>query len=131
MTEEKQMEVWSIEELIAMTDTVQNKDIEWQGKILTIQYCELTEEEEPKMLLPDDDMPTEEQNDYYREIASQRVARMISKANEKNPEGTTLSDDNWGKMPTTLRWQISGTVLGTSVTEGDGPTTKDFQDGRK
>tara|TARA_Y100000310_G_scaffold154676_1_gene154190 strand:+ start:1580 stop:1969 length:390 start_codon:yes stop_codon:yes gene_type:complete len=129
MTEEKQMEVWSIEELIAMTDTVQSKDIEWQGKILSIQYCELTEEEEPKMLLPDDDMPTEEQNDYYREIASQRVARMISKANEKNPEGITLSDDNWGKMPTTLRWQISGTVLGTSATEGEGPTTKDFQDG--
>ena len=34
MTEEKQMEVWSIEELIAMTDTVQTKDIEWQGKVL-------------------------------------------------------------------------------------------------
>ena len=69
MTEEKQMEIWSIEELIAMTDTVQSKDIEWQGKILSIQYCELTEEEEPKMLLPDDDMPIEEQNDYYREIS--------------------------------------------------------------
>ena len=35
--EEKQMEVWSIEELIAMTDTVQSKDIEWQRKTLTIQ----------------------------------------------------------------------------------------------
>ena len=127
MTEEKQMEIWSIEELIAMTDTVQNKDIEWQGKTLTIQYCELTEAEEPKMLLPDDDMPSEEQNDYYREIASQRVSRMITKANEKNPEGITLSDDNWGKMPTTLRWQISGTVLGT--TPSDGPSTKDFQSG--
>jgi len=125
--EEKQMEVWSIEELIAMTDTVQSTDIEWQGKILKLQYCELTEEEEPKMLLPDDDLPSEEQNDYYREIASQRVARMISKANGKNPEGTTLADDNWDKMPTTLRWQISGTVLGTIAPEG--PTTKDFQDG--
>ena len=110
-----------------MTDTVQSKDIEWQGKILSIQYCELTEEEEPKMLLPDDDMPTEEQNDYYREIASQRVSRMITKANEKNPEGITLSDDNWGKMPTTLRWQISSTVLGTAPS--DGPSSKDFQSG--
>jgi hypothetical protein len=88
MTEEKKMEIWSIEELIAMTDTVQIKDIKWQGKTLSIQYCELTEEEEPKMLLPDDDMPTEEQNEYYREIASQRVSRMITKANKKNPEGT-------------------------------------------
>ena len=127
MTEEKQMEVWSIEELISMTDTVQIKDIEWQGKSLKIQYCELTEEEEPKMLLPDDDMPSEEANEYYREIASQRVSRMIAKANEKNPEGITLSEDNWGKMPTTLRWQISGTILGTTASEG--PTSKDFQDG--
>ena len=127
MTEEKQMEVWSIEELISMTDTVQKKDIEWQGKSLKIQYCELTEEEEPKMLLPDDDMPSEEANEYYREIASQRVSRMIAKANEKNPEGITLSEDNWGKMPTTLRWQISGTILGTTASEG--PTSKDFQDG--
>ena len=127
MTEEKQMEVWSIEELISMTDTVQKKDIDWQGKSLKIQYCELTEEEEPKMLLPDDDMPSEEANEYYREIASQRVSRMIAKANEKNPEGITLSEDNWGKMPTTLRWQISGTILGTTASEG--PTSKDFQDG--
>jgi hypothetical protein len=128
MTEEKKkMDVWSIEELIAMTDTVQSKDIEWQGKILKIQYCELTEEEEPKMLLPDDDLPSEEQNEYYREIASQRVARMITKANGKNPEGTTLSDDNWSQMPTTLRWAISGTVLGT--TQSSGPSTEDFQSG--
>ena len=127
MTEEKQIEVWTIEELISMTDTVQHKDIEWQGKNLKIQYCELTEEEEPKMLLPDDDLPTEEQNEYYREIASQRVARMIAKANDKNPEGATLTEENWGKMPTTLRWQISGTILGTTASEG--PTSKDFQDG--
>ena len=127
MTEEKKMEVWSIEELIAMTDTVQTQDIEWQRKILTVQYCELTEEEEPKMLLPDDDLPSEEQNEYYREIASQRVSRMIVKANEKNPDGVTITEDNWSKMPTTLRWQISGTVLGTQPSEG--PKTKDFQTG--
>jgi hypothetical protein len=128
MTEEKkQMDVWSIEELIAMTDTVQTQDIEWQRKILTVQYCELTEEEEPKMLLPDDDLPSEEQNEYYREIASQRVSRMIVKANEKNPDGVTITEDNWSKMPTTLRWQISGTVLGTQPSEG--PKTKDFQTG--
>ena len=128
MTEEKkQMDVWSIEELIAMTDTVQTQDIEWQRKILTVQYCELTEEEEPKMLLPDDDLPSEEQNEYYREIASQRVSRMIVKANEKNPDGVTITEDNWSKMPTTLRCQISGTVLGTQPSEG--PKTKDFQTG--
>ena len=120
MTEEKQ--IWSIEELIAMTDTVQSKDIKWQGKTLEIQYCELTEEEEPKMVLPDDSVPSEEQNDYYREIASERVSRMIVKANKKNPDGITITEENWGKMPTTLRWQISGTVLGTDTTT-EGPST--------
>jgi hypothetical protein len=52
---------------------------------------------------------------------------MITKANGKNPDGITITDDNWGKMPTTLRWQISGTVLGTTPSEG--PNTKDFQTG--
>ena len=52
---------------------------------------------------------------------------MIAKANDKNPEGATLTEENWGKMPTTLRWQISGTILGTTPSEG--PETKDFQDG--
>ena len=123
MTEEKQ--IWSIEELIAMTDTVQNKDIEWQGKNLNVQWCELTEEEEPKMLLPADDMPTEEANEYYREIASARVMRMVNKGNEKNPEGITITEENWGKMPTTLRWAISSTILGTN----EEANTKDFQSG--
>ena len=125
--EEKEIETWTIESLVALTDEVQNEEVEYRGKVLKIQFCELTEEEEPKMLLPDDDMPSEEANEYYREIASQRVSRMIAKANEKNPEGITLSEDNWGKMPTTLRWQISGTILGTTASEG--PTSKDFQDG--
>ena len=119
MTEKKQMEVWSIEELIAMTDTVQSKDIEWQGKILKLQYCELTEEEEPKMLLPDDDLPTEEANEYYREIASARVMRMIAKGNEKSPDTKTIAEDNWGKMPTTLRWAISSVILGTASGSAD------------
>ena len=123
MKENKQMEVWSIEELIAMTDTVQSTDIEWQGKILKLQYCELTEEEEPKMLLPDDDLPSEEQNDYYREIASERVMRMMKKGNDKNPDGITITEDNWGKMPTTLRWAISSYVLVTAS------GTADFQSG--
>ena len=116
-------EIWSIEELIAMTDTVQSKDIEWQGKILAIQYCELTEEEEPKMLLPDDDLPTEEANEYYREIAGARVMRMIAKGNEKSPDSATITEDNWGKMPTTLRWAISSVILGTAS------GTADFQSG--
>ena len=55
MTEEEKQEkpeVWTIEELVAMTETVQNAEIEYAGKVLPIQWCELTESEEPKMNLP-------------------------------------------------------------------------------
>ena len=34
MTEEKEM--WTIDELVSMTDTVQQTEIEWQGKSLQI-----------------------------------------------------------------------------------------------
>ena len=62
MTEEKEM--WTIDELVAMTETVQKKDVEWQGKTLQIQWCELVESEEPKMAIPNDSVSEEEQNDY-------------------------------------------------------------------
>jgi len=39
MEEEKQ--VWTIEELVAMTETVQSAELEYMGKILPIQWCEL------------------------------------------------------------------------------------------
>ena len=38
---------------------------------------------------------------------------MVNKANEKNPDGAFLNDDVWTKLPTTLRWRIQNTVLGT------------------
>ena len=38
MTEEKQ--VWSIDELVTMTETVQSTEIEYAGKSLPVQWCE-------------------------------------------------------------------------------------------
>jgi len=113
MTEEKEM--WTIDELVAMTETVQHKEIEWAGKALRVQWCELTEAEEPKMALPDDSAPSEEQTEYYKQLASERVCRMIEKANEKAPETATISKDNFVSLPTTFRWQISSTVLGQTT----------------
>ena len=63
--EEKQ--VWTIEELVAMTETVQSSEIEYNGKVLPIQWCELTEEEEPKMYVPDENTPAEDVCEYYNE----------------------------------------------------------------
>ncbi len=83
MTEEKEM--WTIEELVAMTETVQHKEVEWSGKALKVQWCELTESEEPKMNLPDDNAPSEEQTEYYKQLAADRVMCMIDKANKKSP----------------------------------------------
>ena len=110
MTEEKEM--WTIEELVGMTEQVQSKEVVWAGKGLNIQWCELTEAEEPKMALPDDSAPQEEQTEYYKQIAAERVLRMIEKANEKAPETAVIKEDNYMSLPTTLRWQISSLVLG-------------------
>ncbi len=110
MTEEKEM--WTIEELVSMTEEVQSKDVMWAGKTLHIQWCELTEAEEPKMALPDDDAPQEEQTEYYKKLASDRVLKMIEKANGKSPETAVIKEDNYMSLPTTLRWQMSSLVLG-------------------
>ena len=112
MTEEAK-EMWTIEELVGMTEQVQKKEITWQGKNLSVQWCELVESEEPKLNLPDDDMPEEEQTEYYKKVANERVLCMIDKANSKDTEAVTITRENWGSLPTTLRWNISSMVLGT------------------
>ena len=120
MEEEKQ--VWTIEELVAMTETVQSAELEYMGKILPIQWCELTESEEPKMTVPDETTPEEEVNEYYKGIAQQRTGRMIEKANKLSPDTATLTAEAWDKLPTTIRWQISGQIL-------VGATSQDFTTG--
>ena len=112
MTEEKEM--WTIEELVKMTEEVQHKEIMWSGKALKVQWCELTEAEEPKMELPLDDAPSEEQTEYYKKLAGERVLCMIEKANNKEPETAAITAANWGALPTTLRWSLSSVVLGTA-----------------
>ena len=110
--EEKEKQMWSIDDLVAMTETVQHAEVEYAGKILLVQWCELTESEEPKMAVPDDDQPAEDTQQYYKDLAQERVGRMIEKANGKNPDGVTLTAETWVKLPTTVRWAVSGKVLG-------------------
>ena len=114
---EEAKEMWTIEDLVQMTEEVQTADLEWQGKTLKIQWCELVESEEPKLAIPDDNLSDEEQTEVYKEMASARVLAMINKANTKNPEGTSVTEENWGSLPTTLRWNLQTKILNADIKE--------------
>ncbi len=113
--EENQMESWSMEDLIALTDKVQSEDMEYKGKTVKIQWCELVEAEEPKMAIPSEDTPEEEKNEYYTKLAAEKVMKMIDKANTKNPDGAFLLPDVWSKLPTTLKYKVSSKIMGTDT----------------
>ena len=79
-------EVWSMEELVALTDEVQKEAIEYRGKEVEFQFCELTESEEPKFKNLGANATEDEKMSMYQELGSQRCIKMILKANEKNPD---------------------------------------------
>ena len=107
-------EVWSIDELVALTDEVQTGTTEYNGKDFAFQYCELTEGEEPKLKFPAEGASQDEQNEAYKEIGQQRILAMLLKANEMNADGITVTEENWPKLPSTVRWGISNFILGNS-----------------
>ena len=105
-------ETWNIDDLIALTETVQTGEVDYQGKKLLFQYCELTEGEEPKLELPPESASDDEKNEVYQKVGLARIKKMVFKANEKNPEDATITNENWDKLPSTVRWGISQAVLG-------------------
>ena len=111
------MESWSMDDLIALTDEVQTEELEYKGKLVTIQWCELIESEEPKMAIPSDETPEEEKNEYYTKLAAEKVLKMIEKANDKKSDGALFTKEVWSKLPTTLKYQISSKVMGTDTTD--------------
>ena len=110
---EKKVEMWSMDDLIALTDKIQSEDLEYNGKSVPVQWCELVELEEPKMIIPEDDQPEDEKNAYYSELANKKILKMIEKANEKNPDGASIDSDVWSKLPTSLKYKVSAKVMGT------------------
>ena len=46
--EEETTEMWSMDDLIALTDEVQQAETDFRGKCVKYQFCELVEKEEPK-----------------------------------------------------------------------------------
>ena len=104
-------DVWTIEELVALTEEVQQGEVEYRGKKFCFQYCELTEAEEPKLAMPDDSASADEKNEFYTKVGTERILTMVRKANDKNPDGQTLTDELWNTLPATLRFQITAEVL--------------------
>ena len=115
MTEEKkkEVEIWTIDELVELTEKVQTDSVTYLEKELPIQWCDLVESEEPKVDLGAVDAADENtKQELFAKFGTERVLAMIEKANKKNPEGATITRDSWNKIPATIRWQLSGTVLG-------------------
>ena len=108
MPEEK---TWTIEELVALTDEVQNGTVEFRGKQFEFQFCELTEQEEPKLQTLPDNATEEEKNEWYAAIGNDRILAMINKANDKSPETATLNSENWPNLPVSLRFSITSEIL--------------------
>ena len=104
-------EVWTIEELVALTEEVQQGEVEYRGKRFLFQYCELTEAEEPKITMPEEDASADVKNEFYTKVGTKRILTMVDKANKKNPEGATLTDELWETLPATLRFHITAEVL--------------------
>jgi len=111
--EEKETQYWSIEELAELTEQVQEAELEYKGKMIKFQWCELSEAEEPKMVMVDDNMSEEEKNQHYMEMGRERTFTMMSKADNKNPDGPSLISV-WDKIPSSLKYQITNVMLGVS-----------------
>ena len=116
--EEPDKEMWSMDDLIGLTDKVQTEEIEYRKKTMAFQFCELAEKEEPKMS-KNKFKNDEEQNEYFQKLGSERVIKMIEKANEKNPEGTTLTKEHWELLPTTLKYTIPNKVIGLESNQAE------------
>ena len=120
--EEPDKEMWSMDDLIGLTDKVQTEEIEYRKKTMAFQFCELAEKEEPKMS-KNKFKNDEEQNEYFQKLGSERVIKMIEKANEKNPEGTTLTKEHWELLPTTLKYTIANKVIGLESNQAENFTS--------
>ena len=111
-TEEEATSTWTMDDLVALTDEVQEGEIDFRGKSVRYQFCELIESEEPKFKPVSDRASEEEKMAYYTDIGSKRILAMLEKANEKNPDGPQITKAHWGLLPTTLRYQISNDIMG-------------------
>ena len=103
--------VWTIEELVKLTDQVQTGKVTYRGKDFHFQFCELAEKEEPNLKAIPETASDQEKQDWATEAGTERILAMIKKANDKNPDGITLTSETWSSVPVTLRYQITSEIL--------------------
>mgnify|MGYP003144977759 FL=1 len=103
--------VWTIEELVELTDQVQTGKVTYRGKDFHFQFCELAEKEEPNLKALPETATEQEKQDWATDAGIERILAMIKKANDKNPDGVTLTEENWSTVPVTLRYQITSEIL--------------------
>jgi len=106
------VEEWTLDDLVALTDEVQQGEVDFRDKIFKYQFCELVEKEEPKFKAMPDVATEEQKMAYYTEIGSKRVWAMLEKANQKNPEGPVMEKAQWDLLPTTLRFSVANEIMG-------------------
>ena len=115
---ENKKEMWSMDDLISLTQEIQTTDLLFKNKTVSVQYCEFVEKEEPSISVSES-LSQEEKDAYYMEVGVGRVKAMLDKANNMNPEGATVTSENWGKLPSTLRFMIANEIMGieTDISE--------------
>ena len=104
-----------MDELVALTDEVQEEEVEFRDKVVQFQFCELTEKEEPKFTGMSESLSEEDKMAKYQELGIKRCLKMLEKANDKNPDGPTIGAEHWESLPTTLRYAISNKILGVEA----------------
>ena len=109
---EVKTEMWTMDDLVALTDEVQQGEIEFREKVVKYQFCELVEKEEPRFRPLSDRATEDEKMAYYTEIGGNRILAMLEKANNKEPDGPCIDREHWPLLPTTLRYAISNDIMG-------------------
>tara|TARA_R110000824_G_scaffold301689_1_gene489667 strand:+ start:192 stop:551 length:360 start_codon:yes stop_codon:yes gene_type:complete len=113
---EEAKEYWTLEDLETLTETVQEAEIEHQGKYFGFKWCELVESEEPKYDL-DENKSEEEKNEYYLDLGKERCLKMIAKAAEKDSDYEGISLEQWGKLPSALKYKVQNKLMGVKVSD--------------
>ena len=67
----------------------------------------------------DDNLSEDEKMERYAKIGNDRIIAMIEKANKKQPAKATLMKENWGMLPTSLRYKISNYIMGVESSDSE------------
>ena len=113
---EEAKEYWTLEDLESLTETVQEAEIEHQGKFFLVKWCELVESEEPKYDL-DDNLSEEEKQEYYMRLGKERCLSMIKKAADKESDYAGISVEQWANLPSTLKFKVQNKLMGVTVSD--------------